>query len=82
MTRPIYFGDEDRISTVPAKDIDDEGVTEDTGEANTGDDDAGDVMPLRGDKGEMAPVGMNEVVIGVVDMGRSVGGVRCDGGEG
>ena len=76
------FGEEDRISTVPAKDIDDEGVAEDTGEANTGDDNAGDIMPFCRDEGEMAPVGMDEVVVGVVDMGRSVGGVRRDGGEG
>ena len=69
------------INMLPAEYVYDESIAKDPCEPHTGDDYSGNIVPRSGDEGKVIPVRMDKIIIGVVDMGRSIGGVRCHGGE-
>lgn len=64
--------------TLPAKNVNNQCISKDASKSHTGDHNASKIMPLGGDEWEVVPVRMNEIIVGVIDMGGGLGGVRCN----
>ena len=63
---------------LPAENINDQRISDDPRETDASDNNAGHIVPFCRDQGEVVPVGMDEIIVCIVDMSGPFNDVGCN----